>query len=494
MLKDLDCSEVLKSVNKRDRLYQERLSCETRIEKLKEQLSLEEEKLKQFRSTVLDLQKEKGNFFDKLLCFFYRGKEFKRKQKINNLKSEISDIRFSINELSNNIEEYKEQLNYIKKYLRQLFKIVPSFITEKNGMLIINDNNFETDNYTFVSHSNQKRVPDYKKILIHFTNFFPERNTIKSSYDKEIVSTKFSFNGFKKSIKYLKQSDSIHFTINGMLDSFDKPLFIIVDDFNEHCNSISGNNCDSWIDSLSFNLSSIAIIMIDYKFINKIDKDKLEKINFVCFNGNPIKCLKNFLSFCNYPIFEINGIHSEYESSLNYVLEQACNLRNQLISFFSSGEFTDNIENLEFNLEQISHLLSSSSIFDYKQIPFNSDNLKKVNNGFYKDKFDDDKISFLNFIICSGLYRNNSGSFSFKSDEEIYSTLNNLKILLDREDYININKIIDFNMLLELYNESLEITKLYEGETVEQTEKSINSVFLPAKKKIKERSMNNGKI
>lgn len=499
MLKKFDYSDVLKSVIKRDLIATEYKRNIERIKDANDRVNLYNQEIEQIRKKICELKALRYGSISGLLNYFNIGPLKKIKKRIKALSDEIVTINFINSELLNEIEDCKQELKIMQQQLPLLRKAFPYFLMEKDGSLLVTD--FVGQNNTGINNISSKTNLSYdKKVLVHMSNFFPKNNIILSEFDrKKIVNEDTIYRKINRQVEYISHRHTVHFTLNGCISYTNDVDFIIIDEYNSIFGKTHANPCDIWTSFSSYGLSDNAVILVNYGYKDKLSdlKEDLSKYKIVFFDGNPKVCLNNFLKFNRYPILNLNDDFSNYNCSMLYELEKSLNLRDLAISFFSEN-ICYNVCKLEFNLEQIIHIIDFS-MQSFINKPFDAEIIKAI----FEDKISEcntieNIISMFNFIICSGIYKKPDGMFAFKSDEEIFEEINNIETLILNKDYFRLKRNIDFKFMFELCDNCTELSILYENATEEQIERNIDDVFKNLKANTKEkkleRSKKNGKM
>lgn len=193
-----------------------------------------------------------------------------------------------------------------------------------------------------------------------------------------------SVNGVIKEITAPSHRHEVHFTINNRVEStsdgrgnWDDVDYMIVDDFGVHENEMDNDNMgtaiaglspsDSWTRGTSIELSKDAVIMVKKGVEIPLSDDELKKYKIVYFEGDPTKCLRNFLNLNGYKVFHTDKNAAGHAHSILMQQENICDQRDQIISYVTDNQ---NGANESFNLQNILNIIDCGIDFaaDYSDI------------------------------------------------------------------------------------------------------------------------------
>lgn len=279
--------------------------------------------------------------------------------------------------------------------------------------------------------------------MVHLTNFFPKNHRILSTYDGNKISSKdkdgneivVSFNGNKKSVVVPSHRHTVHFTLNtvveptkdGAGDWSDCPIAVI-EPFKNHQNQfLTYGSGDSYTWG-SVDLSDEAVIIINKNNISLIPNEEREKWNIITTDEVDLSiAIKKFFREKNIPLVDYYD-HAGHSFSLEYKLEKNLLCRDSAINYVKSNQYTGKGK-ISFSIDELAQILNIQHDKD------NSPGKIQPNlGGLFRPLLPENACAPRNFyelMLVNGFYYNEQNELSLRSDEDIYSALQPLEVLLD---------------------------------------------------------------
>ena len=266
------------------------------VENLTETEIKEFNELKEKLDTVMEIN-------DNLISFFPQELQKNKGRTLSKLSFDISKLNLLDGEIKRtkkwfdepyqvNIEEseQKEKVTFLK-YGKLNFQ---------NDVLFMDDTPFN-DQEKMVDLSFDELSID-ELVMIHATNFFPEKHEIKSNRGGQKIYTE-EING--QIMVFNNSRDTVHFAINGRVSShifgnWDKMKYIIIEPIKEHIDQLeSFRVVDSWIRG-NVELSNKAILLVkDDEYDNLTDEQKKE-YEIIKFRGDSAIVVQKLLIMLGY--------------------------------------------------------------------------------------------------------------------------------------------------------------------------------------------------
>lgn len=409
------------------------------------------------------IEKENSNLLDKIQNIFHKGKIYKANNKIESSKEKLNIIEEELKQIQSKVEELKRQRDNLEKKIEK----TPIFLKEKNGDMVITDEEDER-------YSRDCQLTEYEKdpnemVLVHCTNFFPRNNKILSDYDgNKKTKRTMIYNEEEKDVEALIHRHEVHFTINNRVENtgagegnWDNPTYIVIDKYNVHQDELENfSESDTWTKGSSLKLSKDSIIMVRIQDKDKLPIEEGEEYNIIYYDGDATSCLRNFLKFNNYNIFETNPNCPAHAASARKQQEDGTTGRDLAINFIRDNNYDPKVAQ-EFSKQEIAKILDvfiknccSRAILRapvYRHV--DNMNLPEDKIGYYKQA--------IAFVIGSGLKRVNDDEYTFVSDEEVLKHIEEVIKWSDeyvKNDSISLPSWLDLNVINEIYEEQQRIS------------------------------------
>ena len=459
MLQDFNSNKMLEDLRESTRINQEHEKILQRLEETIELLSA-----KQKQKATLEREKanalvttEKASIFSRIASVFHRGKYYETMQLIKAKEEELERITAECIQLA----EQEEKLSACKVTMgKEKGKIkTPECIKEEQGRLVITSGKTGLGSYSLSQDSEQ--VDPSKKVLIHCTNFFPRDNKILSDYDGEkIGTTEIEYNGVKKETSALIHRHEVHFTINNRVENtgagegkWDNPSYIIIEGYDAHQDELESDSpSDAWTKGTSVTLSDSAVIMVRLQDKDKlpIQPEEMDKYNIVFYDGNPTTCLRNFLRLNNYDIFHTDPNSPGHAHSTRMMQERGLQARNLAINFVKDNTHFSK-EPPVFSQEEMAQIVDvgytmAPGVISPAQLMacIGDQDIPKDKQSKY--------LQVANFVVGSGMKITEDGSYTFDSDDEIFSNIEAL-----HEDRATLPSNIDISLINKVFKMQQEV-------------------------------------
>lgn len=434
MLQEFRKEEILRKLKELARREEELKKIEM---ELKDAIKLSDENIdkrasiegkKEYALTV----KGKTSIFSKLASLLlHRGKYHEINQQIN---MNLEELKF-LEEEQKKIDARITELEQRQAELKKENTVLPECVQEYNGTVVITE--------TLTGNENKERVkkidtiPSDQKVLVHCTNFFPKENKILSDYEGgKIVSCTESHNGVLKEIQIIMHRHEVHFTINARVENtgmgegkWDNPSYIIIDRYDIHENELeSVCPSDTWTNGTSVQLSEDAVIMVRIQDKDKlpIPQEEMYKYNIIFYDGDPTKCLRNFLSINNYDIFHTDPNYAGHNHSERKVQEKCGNLRDLAINYVKDNTYFSK-EPMTFSEEEISRIIEVAQSIGVVRVNNYSQDRLCVADREITAKQEKSFLDIANFVIGTGMKISKNGEYTFGNDDEIFETIKKLE-------------------------------------------------------------------
>lgn len=301
--------------------------------------------------------------------------------------------------------------------------------------------------------------------MVHATDFFPRNHKILNNYDGNLKRSKIvTYKGAEKECTYLDHRHTVHFTMNARVRStgdgmgnWDDTRFMVVEPLKSHVSEFASLDASDGYTVGSVELSDEAILFIRKDAYDEMSEEEQKEYKVIRYEGEPSKCLENFLILNGYNVFETHN-HPGHFGSQYMNLEDSLNLRDAYINYIRDNQFTRG-----------DIALTNDEFYDVFNIA--KENKIRTTTGI-NEVAKENNISpeFLSFFINSGFSTTPDGKVMLKSDEEI------LKVFLDlNKEYKKIEngkrEEVDYQGTLE--NNGINIEEI----------KGIYEAYLQAEKK-----------
>ena len=392
-----------------------------------------------------------------------RGNDFE----INRLKHNIDYYKETIEIATKESEEKESEIKKLEEEIKSLEDKLSSlpikettesiFGLDEKGRLIIDSSlpvKAESVGFEELDKNGYSEIAD-KMMMVHVTDFFPQNHTILNNYEgKKMGSDIFDYEGVKIRLSTVIHRHTIHFTLNNVVHStgdgagtWGREKYIVLEPFKYHTKDKICNLGpeDSYIYG-NIHFGDEAILLVRKEAYDELSEEIKNSYNIVLFEGSAEKAVKQMLVQLGYPIF--NNACAKDEAGHSYspesYSENVLNRRNLAINYMLNTNW-DGKSEIKLSEEEVVELFKIITKCDQMYISF-----LRIMDEYYDTIYrENDKVNIavLRFILGTGLYKNNDGSYSFKSDDEVYEVV---KKLHDTRDYkVDLNFYEDFIKVLK---------------------------------------------
>lgn len=451
---EADRNSKIESVNAEIKDISSKLS-ELNLDR-KTKIGIIEAHLKSLKEAEMEYKKEK-NFFVRLIKLGNSSQIANAKRKTEYLKSNIERTTKDLNKIEDEIKKLEAEIQNLKTSILNLETTKSIFKLDEKGRLIIDDKSLVKTNDKYLSEINKNSDSNILNdlMIVHVTNFFPQNHTILNNYAGNKVGTQIvDYEGVPLKVPTRVHRHTVHFTLNSVVHStndgagtWGNEKYIVLEPFKYHTNDriCSISDADSYIYG-NINFGDEAILLVRKEAYEELSDEIKNKYNIVLFEGSAEENVKKILDQFGYPTFNnSNGTNTGgHRQSLEYAIETALEAKNLAINYMLNINW-DGESKLKLSEEEIVTLFNIIS--QNGQLSSCWGNLAYL-DGVIKNGNDEQKNNLnkkvLKFIISTGLFKNSDGSYSFKSDDEIYDTAKELKTSKDFK--------IDLNFCEEIAN------------------------------------------
>ena len=366
------------------------------------------------------------------------------------VKRELATLNNYLSVCENHLEQSNKEIQLLEPQIKKLKDKLAILKQElqgydygyceevENDMLVITDKS--KGKYKSLSGLDAEKHTD-ELAIVHYTDFFPQDDTILTNYDGNKISEVIAeYNGVKKKVKVLSHRHTSHFTLNSLVQStgdgfgnWDQRDFIVVEPFKKHQEQfLIVDAADSYTKG-SVKLQQPYYLVREDAISNiPIPLEEL-KGKVVLYRGDAHRCLINFLDELGYPaILDGDPRTPGHYNSIEYKLESTLESRDIAINYIMNNSFNGK-DKLSLSTKEITKILDIQLTLLNK---YTISILDRETSLFLEQKLG---VSWdlLETIIGDGIKMNSDGTFTFASDEEIYEVINDLSKL----DVENLQKV-----------------------------------------------------
>ena len=415
-----------------------------------------ETNLKSLKEAEMEYRKAR-NFFVRLIKSGNSLQITHAKEKIEYIKSSIEKENKELNEIEDEIKKLEAEIQNLKTSISNLETTKSIFKLDEKGRLIIDNNALvetKSEDLSKISKNSDSNILN-DIMMVHVTNFFPQNHTILNNYEGNKVGTQIiDYEGVPLNVPSRDHRHTVHFALNNVVHStndgagtWGKEKYIVLEPFKYHTNDriCAMHEADSYIYG-NINFGDEAILLVRKEAYEELSDEIKNKYNIVLFEGSAEENVEKILDQFGYPIFNNKDGKDTagHRHSFEFAMECALNAKNLAINYMLNINW-DGESKLKLSEEEIVALFNIIS--QSNKLSFSWKELSYLNR-FIKYGDDDQKNNLnekaLKFIISTGLFKNSDGSYSFKSDDEIYDTAKELKTSKDLK--------IDLNFCEEIAN------------------------------------------
>ena len=470
MLKDFNPSTMLEE----EKQKQERLKTlteennkakELRIE-LATTINTQEKQANELNSQIENLQTENQNatIINKFLKNFKLGKSYKNDIEIQKIIKEKQKLEKELEENKNQKTIISNKEKSLQNQKETASEEINKCIKEEDGRLVITDEDYVEK---FIDKPYEDIDID-KKVLVHSTSLFPKNHMLLTNYDGNKIQEGYKrYRGINKKIDTISHRHTLHFTINNRVqntkdgNSWDNRIYMIVDQLKPIKNKIEHENpSDSWTGE-SIKLSNKAVILVKLQEKDKLKNEDLTDYKICYYDGDPIKCLRNFLKVNNYDVIKTNPSDPSHSGSARSDLEKILAKRDFMINYIKDNKYLGkDIPTLSAKEMATIGDISSEEYRYTLPVPLKTFITSEIEKDFnYKFK-EEELLMIASFIIHTGVHKTEDGKYTFASDEKVYEIIKKLKNAKYNETEMISKEQLD--LIKEVYNLREELHKEYE--------------------------------
>lgn len=477
MLKDFNPSTMLEE----EKQKQERLKTlteennkakELRIE-LDTTINTQEKQANELNSQIEKLQTENQNatIINKFLKNFKLGKSYKNDLEIQKIIKEKQKLEKELEENKNQQTIISNKEKSLQNQKETASEEINKCIKEEDGRLVITDEDYVEK---FIDKPYEDIDID-EKVLVHSTSLFPKNHMLLTRYDSSNYMDNYDrrYRGVEKIVKGLYHRHTLHFTINNRVENtskgegkWDDKIYMVVNQLKPIKNKIEREDpSDSWTGE-SIKLSNEAVILVKLQEKDKLKNEDLNGYKICYYDGDPIKCLRNFLKINNYDVIKTDPNDPAHSVSLRNDQESLLLNRDLLINYMKDNKYlTKEIPIL--SKEEMAILIDLACSNDICERVSFSTKVKEIRKMIFPEKEKLERSeqkeldTLIGFIIKMGVHKTEDGKYTFASDEKVYETLEKLENTKYKDKTEMISKE-QLDLIKEVYNLREELHKEYE--------------------------------
>lgn len=412
----------------------------------------------------LEVKNQNVGIINKFLKSFKLGKSYKNDLEIQKLIREKQKLEKELESNQNRVKTIQNQRITLQNQKEVASEKVNKCVKEEDERLVITDEDY-VEKFTEKSYED---IDIDKKVLVHCTNLFPKNHMLLTNYDGDkIQEGDYKYRDVNKKVNIISHRHTLHFTINNRVQNtskgegtWDDRIYMIVDQLKPIKNKIEHESpSDSWTGE-SIKLSNEAVILVKLQEKDRLKNENLNGYKVCYYDGDPIKCLRNFLKINEYETIKTYANNSAHSDSARSMQEDILNERDRIINYmkdnkclkkdipvFSTKEMTTIID-IFYKASKLSYELEKLIISEIE---------KDSNFEFQKS----DLLRIADFMIRTGVKKTEDGKYKFASDEDVYKIA---KAYINKND-AQLITIDDeqLNLIKEMYNLREELHKEYEA-------------------------------
>lgn len=413
----------------------------------------------------LEVKNQNVGIISKFLKSFKLGKGYKNDLEIQKIIREKQKLEKELENNQNQVKTIQDQRITLQNQKEVASEKVNKCVKEEDERLVITDEDY-VEKFTEKSYED---IDIDKKVLVHCTNLFPKNHMLLTNYDGDKVQEgAYEYRGVTKKLNTMSHRHTLHFTINNRVQNtskgegtWDDCIYMIVDQLKPIKNKIEHENpSDSWTGE-SIKLSNEAVILVKLQEKDGLKNENLNGYKVCYYDGDPIKCLRNFLKINGYETIETYANYSAHSDGsarsmqedilterdliINYMKDNKCLKKD--IPVFSTKEMT-----------MIIDIFSKALSLPYELKELIISEIEKDSSFEFQKP---DLLRIADFMIRTGVKKTEDGKYKFASDEDVYKIA---------KAYINTNdaQLItiddeELNLIKEMYNLREELHKEYEA-------------------------------
>ena len=412
----------------------------------------------------LEVENQNVGIISKFLKIFKLGNSYKNDLEIQKIIREKQKLEKELESNQNRVKTIQNQRITLQNQKEVASEKVNKCVKEEDERLVITDEDY-------VEKFTEKLYEDIdidKKVLVHCTNLFPKNHMLLTNYDGDkIQEGAYEYRGVTKKLNIMSHRHTLHFTINNRVQNtskgegiWDDCIYMIVDQLKPIKNKIEHENpSDSWTGE-SVKLSNEAVILVKLQEKDRLKNENLDGYKVCYYDGDPIKCLRNFLKINGYETIETYANYPVHSYSARSLQEKALNERDLIINYMKDNKCLKKDIPVVSTKEMttIIDIFSNASRLSIKLEKLIISEIEKDSSFEFQKP---DLLRIADFMIITGVKKTEDGKYKFASDEDVYKIA---------KAYINTNDAqlitIDdeqLNLIKEMYNLREELHKEYEA-------------------------------
>lgn len=479
MLKDFNPSTMLEEEKQKQErlktLTEEKNKADKLLTELSKAIDNQEEQTNELNSQIEKLQTENQNetIINKFLKNFKLGKSYKNDLEIQKIIKEKQKLEKELEENKNQQTIISNKEKSLQNQKETASEEINKCIKEEDGRLVITDEDYVEK---FIDKPYEDIDID-EKVLVHTTSLFPKNHMLLTRYDSNYTDNYcIDYRGVYKIVKGLSHRHTLHFTINNRVENtkddnnWDDKIYMVVDQLKPIKNKIEREDpSDSWTGE-SIKLSNEAVILVKLQEKDKLKNEDLNGYKICYYDGDPIKCLRNFLKINNYDVIKTYPNDPVHSTSLRYKQEKFLFNRDLLINYMKDNKYLTR-ETPILSKEEMAILIDLACSNDGFETVYFSDFLaykaEEIRKMIFpeKEKLElseqEELDALIGFIITMGVHKTEDGKYTFTSDEKVYKTLEKFENMKCDDKPIKIDKE-QLDLIKEVYNLREALHKEYE--------------------------------
>lgn len=415
----------------------------------------------------LEVKNQNVGIISKFLKSFKLGKGYKNDLEIQKIIREKQKLEKELESNQNQVKTIQNQKITLQNQKEVVSEKVNKCVKEEDERLVITDEDY-VEKFTEKSYED---IDIDKKVLVHCTNLFPKNHMLLTNYDGDKVQEgAYEYRGVTKKLNIMSHRHTLHFTINNRVQNtskgegtWDDCIYMIVDQLKPIKNKIEHESpSDSWTGE-SIKLSNEAVILVKLQEKDRLKNENLNGYKVCYYDGDPIKCLRNFLKINGYETIETYANDPNHSVSARSLQEKTLSERDLIINYMKDNKCLKK-DMPVFSTKEMAMIIDIIDIFSIvSSLPYELEELiiseieKDSSFEFQKP----DLLRIADFMIITGVKKTEDGKYKFASDEDVY------KIAKTFQDGSAVKSITiddeELNLIKEMYNLREELHKEYEA-------------------------------
>ncbi len=412
----------------------------------------------------LEVKNQNVGVISKFLKSFKLGKGYKTDLEIQKLIREKQKLEKELENNQNQVKTIQNQVKAIQNQKEVASEKVNKCVKEEDERLVITDEDY-VEKFTEKSYED---IDIDKKVLVHCTNLFPKNHMLLTNYDGDKIQEEdYKYRDVNKKVNIISHRHTLHFTINNRVQNtskgegtWDDRIYMIVDQLKPIKNKIEHESpSDSWTGE-SIKLSNEAVILVKLQEKDRLKKENLNGYKVCYYDGDPIKCLRNFLKINGYETIETYANYSAHSESARSLQEKTLNERDFIINYMKDNKYLKKDIPM-FSAKEMAVIIDILPGFSDPSCRLEGLIISEIEKDSNFEFQKPDLLRIADFMIRTGVKKTEDGKYKFASDEDVYKIA---------KAYTNTNDAqlitIDdgqLNLIKEMYNLREELHKEYEA-------------------------------